>query len=65
MVNFFEATKKLMCRTIFKDMSITQRVDLTFVDSDMVPLMIQQNYLSANNKKKLDKKQMKNLVKAT
>lgn len=41
MVNFFEATKKLMCRTIFKDMSISQRVDLTFVDSDMVPLVVQ------------------------
>lgn len=41
MLNFFEASKKLMSRTMFSGMNISQRVDMTFVDSDMVPLMIQ------------------------
>jgi hypothetical protein len=31
----------LLTRTIFKGMKISQRVELSFVDSDMVPLMIQ------------------------
>jgi len=37
-------------------MSISQRVDLSYVDSDMVPLMIHQNYLDACPKKKLNSK---------
>lgn len=40
-MNHFEATKRLLSRTMFKDMTISQRVDLAFVDSDMVPLMVQ------------------------
>jgi hypothetical protein len=41
MLNFFEVTKKLMNRTMFSDMNISQRVDISFVDSDMLPLMVQ------------------------
>ena len=46
-------------------MTISQRVDLTFVDSDMVPLMVQENYLAACQKGKMNKKAFHNLVKAT
>ena len=56
MMNHFEAAKKLMNRTQFRSMKITERVDLTYVDSDMVPLMIQENYLSASMKKKMTRK---------
>lgn len=46
----------LMCRTIFKGMTISQRVDTAFIDSDFVPLLVQENYLSACAKKKLNRK---------
>ena len=50
-----KGAKILMCRTIFKGM--TQRVDIAFIDSDFVPLLVQENYLSACAKKKLKRKQ--------
>jgi hypothetical protein len=50
---------------MFKDMTISQRVDLAYVDSDMVPLMIQENYLSACPKKKLNLREFRKVVKAT
>ena len=50
---------------MFKDMTISQRVDLAYVDSDMVPLMVQENYLSACPKKKFNSKDFSRLVQAT
>lgn len=40
-LNHFEATKNLLTRTVFKEMTILQKTDLAYVDSDMVPLMVQ------------------------
>lgn len=65
MMNHFEASKKLMNRMLFRGMTISQRIDLTYVDSDMVPLMVQENYLTACQKKKMNRKDMHQLVKAT
>lgn len=65
MLNFFEASKKLMSRTMFLGMNINQRVDLSFVDSEMIPLMIQENYLTACPKKKMTPKEFHMITKAT
>lgn len=56
MMNHFEASKKLLNRSLFRGMTISQRVELTFVDSSMVPLMVQENYLAACQKKPMNKK---------
>lgn len=53
-----------MCRTVFKSMNISQRVETVFIDSDFVPLLVQENYLSAA-KKKMDKQQFHQICKAT
>lgn len=50
---------------MFKDMSISQRIELAFVDSEMVPLMVQENYLAACQKKKMGLEMFRKLVKAT
>jgi replication factor C subunit 1 len=64
MLNFFEASKKLMCRTVFKDMTIAQRVETAFIDSDFVPMLVQENYLSACPKKRMNKFEFHKVVKA-
>ena len=64
MMNHFEASKKLMNRPIFQKMKIQERIDLGFVDSDFVPLMCQENYLSSC-KRNLNYQDFRNLVKAT
>ena len=64
-MNHFEASKKLMNKISTSSMTISQKIDLTFVDSDMVPLMVQENYLSACQKGKMNKKSFHKLVKAT
>ena len=40
MINHNEATRKLVNRFAFSKMTMDQRIDLGFVDSDMVPLMV-------------------------
>lgn len=64
MMNHFEATKKLMNRPIFKPMKIQERIDLGFVDSDLVPLMCQENYLSSCQKN-MKLSDFRNLVSAS
>jgi replication factor C subunit 1 len=51
--NVFESSKKLMNRTLFSRMTIEQRVDLSFMDDRMMPLMVHENYLSASPKKRM------------
>ena len=46
-------------------MTISQRILLCYVDSDMVPLMVHQNYLDACPKKKLTAREFKKLAFAT
>jgi hypothetical protein len=40
MINHFDAARKLLNRTEFKSMTISQRTECFFVDSDIVPLMV-------------------------
>lgn len=61
-MNHFEASTKLLNRTIFSGMKISERTDCFFVDSDLVPLMVQENLISSNRKPKLDVKQFHSFV---
>jgi hypothetical protein len=40
MLNHFDATRKLMNALQFKSMSLRERLDSFFIDSDMVPIMV-------------------------
>jgi replication factor C subunit 1 len=66
LMNHFEAARKLLNRGAFRGLKIRERVNLSFVDSDMVPLLCQENYLasaSKNTNKSLES--WKNIVQAT
>lgn len=39
-MNHNEATRKLTNRMIFNKLSLEQRIDLSFIDSDLVPLTV-------------------------
>lgn len=47
----FEATKKLLNRP--QSMPLRERMDCFFIDSDFVPIMVYENYLTSMKKGKL------------
>ena len=61
-MNHFEAASKLLNRTIFSGMRISERTDCFFIDSDLVPLMVQENLLASNRKPKMDVRQFHSFV---
>lgn len=58
MINHTDAAVTLMNKTTFKSvikpMTIRDRLDCFFVDSDLVPLLIHEHYLSSSTKTKLN-----------
>jgi hypothetical protein len=62
MINHFDAVKRLLNRSEFNRMRIGERTDCFFVDSDMVPLMIQENLLSSARKTSLSQNEFHSLV---
>ena len=65
MLTHFEATRKLLNRISLNNMTIWDKMECFFIDSDMVPIMVHQNYLGSMKKDKLNKKEFHNLVRAT
>ncbi len=47
MVNPFEAATRLLNRRESQKLSIRQRLNLFFIDFELMPLLIQENYLTA------------------
>jgi len=45
---FEQATKILATRSLFHKMDISEKQDLFFLDYELMPLMIQENYLNQN-----------------
>lgn len=64
-MNHFEASKKLLNRSMFNTLNIRERVNIAFVDSDFVPLMCHENYLSSAKKKGNKLEDFQKIVKAT
>jgi len=54
MINHFEASRRLLNRSEFDGLKISERVECFFVDSDMVPLMIHENILTSASKRPFD-----------
>jgi len=50
MINNFQAANKLMNSDDYGEMSYRDRMDMFFIDYDFVPLLVQENYLSAMEK---------------
>jgi hypothetical protein len=65
MLTHFDATRKLLNRGELDQMKIRDRLDCYFIDSDMVPLMVHENYIASMKKDKLSKADFHKLVKAT
>lgn len=47
MINHFDAVRRLLNRSEFSSMRISERTDCFFVDSDLVPIMVQENLLAS------------------
>ncbi len=47
MLHPFDAAKRLLNRADARNLSLARRLNLFFVDVDMLPLLIHENYLSA------------------
>jgi replication factor C subunit 1 len=60
----FEATRKLLTRFHGSGMPLRERMDCFFIDSDFVPIMVHENYLSSVKKGKMNRKDFHKLVKA-
>lgn len=60
----FEATRKLLTRFHGSGMPLRERMDCFFIDSDFVPIMVHENYLSSVKKGKMNRKEFHKLVKA-
>lgn len=65
MLTHFDATRKLLNRLSLNNMTVRDKLDCFFIDSDLVPLMVHQNYLGSMKNGKLNSKQFHNLVRAT
>jgi len=50
MLSNFEAATKLLNRFEFSKMSIRKKIDLFFIDYDLIPLLVAENYLNAMKK---------------
>jgi replication factor C subunit 1 len=61
MISHFNAARILLNRTEFRGLRITERTDLFFVDSDLVPLIVHENLL-ASRKGPLNLKQLRSLA---
>lgn len=59
MTNPFDSARKLLNRN---GMTIRERLDCFFVDSNLMPLMIQENYLSSVQKGKLKRSDFHKIV---
>ncbi len=62
MLTSFDATRKLLNK--FQGQSLREKMDCFFIDSDMVPIMVHENYLNSVKKGKYDKKEFRKIVKA-
>ena len=62
MINHSDAARKLLNRSEFSGLKVSERTDCFFIDSDIVPLMIHENILSSNRKGKMDRKQFRSFV---
>lgn len=63
MINHFDATRRLLNRSEFGGLSISQRTDLFFIDSDLVPIMVHENLLASSRKPKMNTIQFHSFVK--
>lgn len=64
MVSNFDASAKLLTKTVLRKLNFREKLNLFFIDYDLIPLLIHENYLTcySNNKSKED---LKSLVKTT
>lgn len=47
MANPFDTARRLLCKNDMKNTNFNEKQDLYFVDYDIIPLYIQENYISA------------------
>ncbi len=50
MLTHFDATRKLLNRVSLNNMTLRDKLDCFFIDSDFVPIMVYENYLSSMKK---------------
>jgi replication factor C subunit 1 len=64
MVSNFDASAKLLNKAVFRKLNFREKLNLFFIDYDLIPLLIHENYLTCygNNKSKDD---LKSLVKTS
>ena len=63
MISHFEASRKLLNRSEFRGMKISERNDCFFVDSDLVPLMVEENLLASSCKNKMTPAEFRSFTK--
>lgn len=56
MLTHYDATKSLLNRYQLNSMTLREKLDCYFIDSDFVPIMVHENYISSMKKTKLNKK---------
>lgn len=50
MLSNFDAAARLLNRSISDKLTLKDKIELFFMDYDLIPLLIQENYLSVMNK---------------
>ena len=63
MINHFDGVTKLLCRKDFNKMNFRERINMFFLDYDLVPLLIQENYLTCYSAKDPEAKSLNTLKK--
>jgi replication factor C subunit 1 len=61
----FEVTKILLTSSMARNFSFNERLELAFVDYDLIPLLIQQNYVRCVDKVSQDRRAMEAVAKAS
>lgn len=51
MISNFDAAARLMTRLEFGRLKLRQRIDLFFIDYDLIPILVQENYLTSMEKR--------------
>ena len=61
----FEVCKRFLIKSEMKKMSFNEKLDLFFVDFDLIPSLIQENFISCVSKSKSDFEQVEVLLEAS
>jgi len=65
MISNFDAATKLMRNSEFKNLNLRQRMNLFFIDYNLIPLLFHENYLNTVHKDQTSTESLEKLVRAT